>query len=367
MDSVKKIILFRIPMSICNFRCHYCYLSQRPMHFQGIQPEMKFTPEQVGYAMRQERIGGPAFFNFCADGETLLVRDIEKYVRAVLEQGHYVEFVTNCTVTSVLDKFLQFPKDLLKRLEFKCSFHYLELKRKGWLELFANNVRKIWDAGASANIEITPSDELIPFIEDVMQFSMAKFGAYPHLTIARNDTTNGIDYLTNLSMEEYNRTWSRFGSDFWNFKKTIFGNKQKQFCYAGEWGLYIDLTTGDTTRCYTGGSIGNSFLTPDAPLPSSPIGKCPLAHCYNGHALLTLGYIPRLTNVGYGDIRDRKRADGSHWLQPELKAFFNTKLEQSNDELPILTRQRIVAIADMKVMRYGLGRLKNRLFSIVRK
>lgn len=26
---MKKIILIGIPMSICNFRCHYCYLSQR--------------------------------------------------------------------------------------------------------------------------------------------------------------------------------------------------------------------------------------------------------------------------------------------------------------------------------------------------
>ena len=32
------------------------------------------------------------------------------------------------------------------------------------LEQFALNVQKIWDAGASANIEITPSDELIPYI-----------------------------------------------------------------------------------------------------------------------------------------------------------------------------------------------------------
>ena len=31
-------------MSICNFRCHYCYIAQRPVHFQGIQPEMEYTP-----------------------------------------------------------------------------------------------------------------------------------------------------------------------------------------------------------------------------------------------------------------------------------------------------------------------------------
>ena len=63
-----------------------------------------------------------------------------------------------------------------------------------------------------------------------------------------------------------------------------------------------------------------------------PIGRCLEPHCYNGHMLLTLGLIKGLTNVGYGDIRDRKRADGTHWLNPELKAFFNTKLGDSNEE-----------------------------------
>lgn len=49
--------------------------------------------------------------------------------------------------------------------------------------------------------------------------------------------------------------------------------------------------------------------------------------------LLTLGTIPGATEVRYGDIRDRERADGTHWLQPELKAFFNTKLEESNETI----------------------------------
>lgn len=48
---------------------------------------------------------------------------------------------------------------------------------------------------------------------------------------------------------------------------------------------------------------------------------------------MTLGTIPGATEVRYGDIRDRERADGTHWLQPELKAFFNTKLEESNETI----------------------------------
>ena len=46
---------------------------------------------------------------------------------------------------------------------------------------------------------------------------------------------------------------------------------------------------------------------------------------------MTLGLINGATEIGYGDIRDRTREDGTHWLRPELKAFFNTKLGDSNE------------------------------------
>jgi len=333
MDKNKKILLFRIPMSICNFRCHYCYLAQRPSSYEGVQPKMKYTPSEVARALTINRLGGVCYLNFCADGETLLTKDIDLYVKALVEQGHYAEVVTNLTVTNVLDKFLSWDKELLKRLEFKCSFHYLELKKKGWLDRFAGNVRKVWDAGASANIEITPTDELIPYIDEVKDFSMKNFGALPQLTIARDDRTKGIKRLTHLSLEEYEKVWGQFHSGFWEYKSQIFGKRQTGFCYAGAWSLYIDLTTGEATQCYCGRrSLGDVFAHPEKPLPEEPIGRCPISHCYNGHMLLTMGLIPHANDVHYGNIRDRKRADGGHWLQPELKAFFNSKLEESNTE-----------------------------------
>lgn len=332
MEKVKKIILISIPLSICNFRCSYCYLAQRPEHYQGIQPTMHYTPEQVGYALRKERIGGLAFCNLCADGETMLLKDLDQYVKAIVEQGHYAEVVTNMTITPMLDKFLAWPRELLSKVEFKCSFHYLQLKKHGKLDLFAENIRKAWAAGASANIEITPSDDLIPHIEEIKEFSRKHFGALPHLTIARNDRTEEIEYLTDLPIEEYDRIWSQFGSGFWEFKKSIFGRKQTGFCYAGEWSMYLNLCTGNATQCYCGRNLGNIFETPDEPIPSKPMGRCPIAHCYNGHALLSIGLIPGQDKVGYGDIRNRTKQDGGQWLQPGLLSFFNTHLSESNEE-----------------------------------
>lgn len=332
MDKVKKIFLFNLPMSICNFRCHYCYLAQRDASFQGIHPEMKYSPEIFSQAIRQERVGGVAFGNFCADGETLLVKNIDQYVLAFVKEGHYAEVVTNLTVTNVLDKFLAWDKELLKHLEFKCSFHYLELKKRGLLERFAENVKRIWTSGASATVEITPSDELVPYIDEVLAFSQKHFGAAPHLTIARNDRTQEIEYLTKMNMETYDSTWSVFHSDLWNFKKTIFGVEQRGFCYAGAWSLFVDLSTGEARGCYFSEPFFNIFETLDSPIPEKPVGKCRIAHCYNGHALMTFGLIPGVTEVRYDQVRDRRCIDGGHWLQPELRSFYHTQLIESNKQ-----------------------------------
>ena len=281
-------------------------------------------------------MGGHCYGNFCADGETLLTKGIDLYVKEFCKQGHYAEVVTNLSVTKVLDRFLEWDKDLLKHLEFKCSFHYLWLKEHNLLERFVENVNRIWESGASANIEITPSDELIPYIEEVKSFSMKHFGALPHLTIARDDRTKEIGYLTNLDMSDYDAAWSQFDSSFWRFKKSIFGVKQTECCFAGAWSYYIDMVSGDAKACYFGQNFFNFYDKQGEkylPLSERMVGKCPIAHCYNGHALMTLGLIPHKYATRYGEIRDRCRVDGSHWLQPDLRAFFDTKLEEGNGRL----------------------------------
>lgn len=346
MENVKKIIFLNVPLSICNLRCHYCYIAQRKECYQGVQPVMKYSPEQVAQALSYKRVGGTAFINICAQGETLLLKNLDLYLSALLKEGHFIELVTNLTVSPMVDKILLIDPELLKRLEFKCSFHYMELKRKGWLDLFASNVNKIWEHGASATIELTPSDELIPYIDEVKDFSLRKFGALPHVTIARDDSKQNIDYLTKLPMEEYDNVWGQFNSDFWKFKKSIFKVKQKKFCYAGAWSMHIDLATGEFKQCLRSLPLIDVFKDPNKPLPELPVCSCHLAHCYNGHALLTFGLIPdEEIETGFGEIRNRVREDGSEWLQPELKEFFNGKLRYSNNVLE--KRERIAKALQM--------------------
>ena len=76
----------------------------------------------------------------------------------LLKQGHYLEIVTNGTLTNRFDEIALFPKELLHRLEFKFSFHYLELKERGWLDRFFDNVNKMRDCGCAFTVELMPND-----------------------------------------------------------------------------------------------------------------------------------------------------------------------------------------------------------------
>lgn len=324
-------------------------------------PQYRYSPEQFARAMSMERVGGVAFGNFTATGETLLMKKLPEYIKAFVEQGHYAEIVTNLTISPVIDQILSWDKVLLNRVEFKCSFHYLELKNKGLLDIFAQNVHKIWNSGASANIEMTPADDIIPYIEEIKEFCMEQFRALPHLTIARDDRTKRIDYLTNLSMNEYDKIWSQFDSEFWRFKKSIFGVKQKGFCYAGAWSYYVDLTTGEARQCYCGENLGNIFSNPKEDLPIKPIGRCELPHCFNGHMLMAAGLIPDSSTVHYGDIRNRKIPNGQDWLREDLLRVFNERIYETNERLDVNEEKRELMKKDIRnillKLNHGLARI----------
>lgn len=122
---------------------------------------------------------------------------------------------------------------------------------------------------------------------------------------------------------------------------------------------HATMNTGDARQRYKGRKIGNVFENPYEPLSDMPIGRCLEPHCYNGYMLMMLGLIKGLTDLGYGDIRDRERADGKHWLHPELKAFFNTRLGDSNNK-PSCLRKSYTNVANTALWAEGRARDKFR-------
>lgn len=342
MEKIKRYIDCYVPITTCTLRCHYCYIVQNNRFNSKVQ-KLKYSIETVRKALSKERLGGVCLINFCAEGETLISAQVLEYIKALLEEGHYIMIVTNATLIKPFDEIVTFPKELLNRLFFKFSYHYMELKKKNLLERFFSNIKKVRDAGCSFTLEVTPCDELIPLIDEMNQHSMEELGALPHFTIARDERDpDKLPILTDLSKPEYKKVWGRFDSPIFDYKMKIFEVKRKEFCYAGDWSFCLNLGTGIMSQCYKSLTLQNIFDNPEEPIKFSPIGcNCLEHHCYNGHSYIVLGDIPELNAPTYAELRNRVCKDGSEWLKPDMKNFMSTKLWESNQEYTKEEKDRI--------------------------
>ena len=333
MDKIKRYIEMYIPVETCNLRCHYCYITVHKKYSEGVPQKLKYSPHHVRAALSVERLGGVCLINMCALGETLLLPSITQYIKELLEEGHYISLVTNGTISKRFDEIVQLPKALLSHLFFKFSYHFLEFKEKHLFDMFFDNIRKVRDAGASFSLELTPSDEAIPFINEIKEVAVKNLGALPHITIARDESKRieNLPKLTRLTDKEYYNTWEQFQSPLFSFKKEIFEQRRKEFCYAGDWSFWLHLGTGEMHQCYMSYYSFNIFDDIKKPIKFYAVGcHCQEPHCFNGHSFLTLGVIPTMKTPMLAQMRNRVCVDGSEWLQPQMKGFLSSKLVESN-------------------------------------
>lgn len=340
MGKIKRYLDCHIPITTCNLKCSYCYIAQLDQ-FQNVKPKVFHTLDVEKKAFSQERLGGSCLVNLCAGGETLLYPDIVGLVRVILENGHYVMIVTNGLLTHKIEELLEIDYELRKRIFFKFSYHYLELKRLNLFEQYFENINKVRRAGASFTCELTPCDEEIEYIDDIKKRCMDNLGAWPQVTIARSDIDpdHRIPHLSKLSFDDYIDTWKVFDSNLFNEKIKFFYEKRTEFCYAGDWSLFVDLETGSITPCNCGKRLGD-FYDFSKPIKFRAIGNhCSLAHCFNGHSWLSLGDIPEFDIKNYAELRNRKCADGTEWLNPTIKEAFSSKLVEQNEEYSELKKK----------------------------
>lgn len=367
MDRIKRFITCLIPVHLCNFRCEYCYLSHKPQldPYNGGISDFIIPPKMIAKSLSPVRLDGYCYFNLCAAGETMMHPQLVELVSELTLQGHYVDIVTNGTISKRFDELIGIlTEEQKERLFIKFSFHYLELKKKNLMNEFIENVNKIKSAKISYSIEITPHDELVPYIDEIKSFSIEKFGAWPHITVARNEGTKEIALLTKYSREQYKNIWEQFDSALFDFKLSLFNVKRCEFCYAGQWSLSVDLETGYYTQCYIGDRLGN-IKDLNKPLNFRAIGRCKEPHCFNGHAFLGCGNIPELTSPTYTQERDRIMTNGEHWFQPKTREFFNSKLSESNDMYSEQEKQKIIRLnkvyEKLNVIQRGLDKISNYL------
>lgn len=332
MDKIKRLINCPVPITVCNFKCHYCYIGQAN-DFHAQVPKLNYSPEFIARALSVERMGGICHFSLCGMGETLLAPYVVDLARCLLAQGHYVSIVTNGTISKRFDEICQFPKELLERLFIKFSFHYLELQRLDLTDVFFSNIRKIKGAGASFTVELTANDESVEYIDKIKEICMQKLGALCHIVESRS-IDSMISRLTKLPYEEHINAWSAFESPSFNIQQKTWGIQREEFCYAGDWIVDFFMQTGDMSLCLSGGHlIQNIYENLDEPIHFAAIGtNCPWAHCCSPYVTLTSGAIPTLKTPTYTDMRNRICADGTEWLGPRLKQFFSSQLRESNEQ-----------------------------------
>ena len=333
MDRMKRFIDVLVPVTTCTLRCHYCYITHNRL-FDNKLPTFKYDVETFRRGLSKARLGGICMINFCGAGETLLPPEMPKYIRAVLEEGHYVMVVTNATVDKAFKEMAEWPNDLMERLFFKFSYHYIELKKRNLFGRFFANIRKMREAGASFTLEATPSDELIPYIDEMKAMAVKEVGAICHVTVARDMHNRSIiPILTEKSPEDYYKIWSVFDSELFDFKFSAFSQKRKEFCYAGDWTSFLDMGSGILHQCYCSLYNQNIFDDVTKPIKFKAIGHyCQQPHCYNAHAFLTFGAIPELKTPSYASLRNRFCNDGSEWLNRKMKEFMSCRLINHNME-----------------------------------
>lgn len=349
MDKIVKFIDCAIETYTCNLRCHYCVVTQKRL-FKNKLIHINRTPEEIRAAFSPQRFGGICMINLCAGGETLLSDDVIPFARILLELGHYVMIVTNATITPRVEEITRLPDYLKKHLFLKCSFQYHEMKRLGWVQRFCDNVNDLRRSGCSITVEVMPTDEMIPDIDELKKVCMKEFGAFCHITVGRNIKSHGLDLLSKISFDEYNKAWSQFNSGLFSFKMSLYHKKRKEYCHAGDWTLRIEAESGIVRQCYCGRVIGNIYNL-DKPLAYRSIGRrCSLPFCFNGHAFLAFGAIPELDTPTFASLRDRVTVTGEHWLSSDVETIMKQKIGE-NIGYKSGTKERNYILDDIVYMR----------------
>lgn len=331
-DNLPRIfILGQLSNSRCNLRCPYCYITARKLWNHTEQTTFKYSVNHMLKCLSPKRLGGIALINLTGLGETLLQEGVIELINGLLEEGHYLEVVTNGTAKKKIFELLNMQGENLKRLEFKISYHYKELKRLNILESFFNTVEAIKASNASFTLELMPYDELEDDIQEIIDVTTERFGAKPQITVGRDDKFKNRKILTNHTREEYKNIWSAFQSPMFDFKMKIMEKRCRGFCYAGKWSFFVDLNSGDAYPCYGQPSKQNIFEDINQPIKYEPVGiYCTEPYCINGHAHLTMGLNPQVQAPSFAEIRNRISSDGSEWMKESCKEGFSIKLYQTN-------------------------------------
>lgn len=338
MDKIKRFFECLVPESNCNLNCSYCYLIQSKRRAEK-KVKFLYTPEHVGRALTKERLGGICYFSICAIGETLLPQKVIEIVYELLKNGHYVNITTNGTLNKRFDEIVMFPKEYLERLHIAFSFHFLELKRIQKMNDFFKNIEKVKKHNVSITVQLNLCDEYIEHLEEIKEISLEKLGVYPQIALTRNQRSKKMTIESSRTMEEYIKIGETLDSPLFRYTVKNFNKEEKHFCYAGDWGGVLDLSSGELKKCYSYPYSQNIFKNLEKGIKFEAIGKIVCKpYCINSSHFLSLGIVPEVKTETYADLRNRKE---KNWYSEKMMQFLNTKLYENNEEYSNLKKIKV--------------------------
>lgn len=329
---VKRFFECLIPVTICNLNCSYCYVIQRELRNMKLA-EFKYTPTYIGKCLTRERLGGVCFFSICGAGETLAQPETLDIAHELLKNGHLVNITTNGTLTNRFKEVKNFSKEEKERLHFSFSLHYLELKRLNLLNAFFENIAFVKSEGCSFVVQINLCDEYLPFLDEIKAVCKSKIGAWPQVAATRKETINltKIDFLTNLSDEEYIARGKEFQSPLFDYTIENFNVRRNEFCYAGQRTGTLNLAEGTLYKCYTDPKPQKIFEDFNKPIIFEPIGtNCGCVFCLNSSHFMSQGVIENGDARTYCSLRNRPEAG---WFNETMSYALSLKLWDTNDSM----------------------------------
>lgn len=340
--EIVKFIECLIPITLCNLKCHYCYVIQR--HNRNMKhAHFNYNVPYMLACLSKKRFGGSVYFSICGAGETMLCPQLPELVKGLLSMGHIVNITTNGTCTKQLTKLLDsLAPEESEALHFSFSFHYLELKRLHLFDTFFNNVRKVRDAGCSYFVQFNLNDEYIPYLDDIKNMVLRHTGALPQVAATRKEINikSDIELYSNLDKDEYYGYGKSFDSPLFEYTMKNFNVSRKEYCYAGQVSYVLNLATGILQACYASIQRINIFTHPNAPINFDPIGHhCPSKFCMNSSHFMALGVIPSRSELSYASLRNRHTADGMNWYNSFHQEVLSKKLPVKK----INIMQRVIA------------------------
>lgn len=320
---INKYVECLIPITKCNLKCEYCYVIQENRR-DNKMAKLKKTPQEIGEAFNAKRWGGKMLVNLCGAGETILCPELPEIVYNIVKQGHIVNITNNGTITKGIEELIALPEEISSNILFSFSLHYLELKKRNMLKVFADNVKKVKNSKASFFVQMNLCDEYIECLEEIKEYCIQNFGALAQIALTRKEFPQ-MEIYTELSKEEYKSYADQFESPMFDLMYDNFKTKRTEYCNAGKRTYTLDLATGDLKRCYFEKPFMNIYDS-NEDIPEKSVGNnCKDKFCVNIIHFIALGVVPEINCLTYAKLRDR---EGAGWFKKTLLEELDSKFDK---------------------------------------